>query len=151
MAIERPERLRKPSSGMAPELKFLLTSLSPIQCMDCRFAFISGWMMFKLRPIFDNNNGKIVNFVKSKNIFSSFDLTVSENWPLVSQCRCQNDSQFLGKKPERVPVFIRSGKTVLSDGVSNYKHQNIKCKIWLNTTVVFRSILATILVSSNHI
>ena len=95
MAIERPERLRKPSSGMAPELKFLLTSLSPIQCMDCRFAFISGWMMFKLRPIFDNNNRKIVNFVKSKNIFSSFDLIVSENWPLVSQCRCQNDSQCL--------------------------------------------------------
>lgn len=84
MAIERPERLRKPSSGMAPELKFLLTSLSPIQCMDCRFAFISGWMMFKLRPIFDNNNRKIVNFVKSKNIFSSFDLIVSENWPLVT-------------------------------------------------------------------
>ena len=62
--------------------------------------------------------------------------------PFLQQNGLSRVCQFLGKKPERVPVFIWSGKTVLSDGVSNYKHQNIKGKIWLNTTVVFRSILA---------
>ena len=33
----------------------------------------------------------------------------------------------------------------------NYKSHNIKCNMWLNRIVAFRSVLFTILVSSNHL
>ena len=86
----------------------------------CMFALINGRMMSNFMPVLNNNiNRKIFHFVKSKNIFSSL---VSENWPLVTQSRCQNDSQCPDSAwdeiPERVPVFIWSGKTVLIDSVS---------------------------------